>query len=122
MSDVAKTPREELECKKKYLYEYSMFFECNAGWKGQILEDDVCDLLNKFSSEIEELNISISLFEDDIATKDKKIDEQQTIINKLREENKKLKEINKDKEQDVLHLYKKNEKLKEIIKKGVNNE
>ena len=94
MSDVAKTPREELECKKKYLYEYSMFFECNDGFKSQILEDDVVDLLN----------------------------EQQTIINKLREENKKLKEINKDKEQDVLHLYKKNEKLKEIIKKGVNNE
>ena len=94
MSDVAKTPREELECKKKYLYEYSMFWECNDGFKSQILEDDVVDLLN----------------------------EQQTIINKLREENKKLKEINKDKEQDVLHLYKKNEKLKEIIKKGVNNE
>ena len=94
MSDVAKTPREELECKKKYLYEHSMFWECNDGFKSQILEDDVVDLLN----------------------------EQQTIINKLREENKKLKEINKDKEQDVLHLYKKNEKLKEIIKKGVNNE
>ena len=94
MSDVAKTPREELECKKKYLYEHSMFWECNDGFKSQILEDDVVDLLN----------------------------EQQTIINKLREENKKLKEINKDKEQDVLHLYKKNDKLKEIIKKGVNNE
>ena len=94
MSDVAKTPREELECKKKYLYEHSMFWECNDGFKSQILEDDVVDLLN----------------------------EQQNIINKLREENKKLKEINKDKEQDVLHLYKKNEKLKEIIKKGVNNE
>ena len=94
MSDVAKTPREELECKKKYLYEHSMFWECNDGFKSQILGDDVVDLLN----------------------------EQQTIINKLREENKKLKEINKDKEQDVLHLYKKNEKLKEIIKKGVNNE
>ena len=73
MSDVAKTPREELECKKKYLYEHSMFWECNDGFKSQILEDDVVDLLN----------------------------EQQTIINKLREENK---------------------KLKEIIKKGVNNE
>ena len=79
MSDVAKTPREELECKNKYLYEHSMFWECNDGFKSQILEDDVVDLLN----------------------------EQQTIINKLREENKKLKEINKDKEQDVLHLYKK---------------
>ena len=46
MSDVAKTPREELECKKKYLYEHSMFWECNDGWKCQIVEDDVAGLLN----------------------------------------------------------------------------
>ena len=85
MSDVAKTPREELECEKKYLYEYSMFWECKEQSKNQILEEDVCDLLNKFSSEIEELNISISLFEDDIATKDKKIGEQQATIRKLQD-------------------------------------
>ena len=54
MSDVAKTPREELECKKKYLYEYSMFFECNDGFKSQILEDDVVDLLNEQQATIEE--------------------------------------------------------------------
>ena len=47
MSDVAKTPREELECKNKYLYEHSMFWECNDGFKSQILEDDVVDLLNE---------------------------------------------------------------------------
>lgn len=93
-SDFYKTDEIGVKCEKRYSYEYSMFWECNEGCKCQILEDDVVDLLN----------------------------EQQTIINKLREENKKLKEINKDKEQDVLHLYKKNEKLKEIIKKGVNNE
>lgn len=51
MSDVAKTPREELECKKKYLYEYSMFWECNDGFKSQILEDDVVDLLNELNEE-----------------------------------------------------------------------
>ena len=87
MSDVAKTPREELECKKKYLYEHSMFWECNDGSKCQILEEDVCDLLNelnkefedceklldskddfihKFKKDIEELEISIKLFEDDV--------------------------------------------------------
>jgi hypothetical protein len=55
MSDVAKTPREELECKKKYLYEYSMFWECKDGSKSQILEDDVCDLLNTQQDKITEL-------------------------------------------------------------------
>lgn len=38
---------EKLDCKKKYLYEYSMFWECNDGSKSQILEDDVVDLLNE---------------------------------------------------------------------------
>ena len=106
MSDVTKTPREELECKKKYLYEHSMFWECKDGSKCQILEDDVCDLLNelnkefedccqlldskddfihKFKRDIEELGISIKLFEDDIATKDKKIEEQQATIRKLQD-------------------------------------
>ena len=65
-TDVAETPKEELECKKKYLYEYSMFWECNDGSKCQILEDDVCDLVN----------------------------EQQATIQSLKEENKQLKCIN----------------------------
>jgi len=55
MSDVAKTPREELECKKKYLYEHSMFWECNDGFKSQILEDDVVDLLNELSTSCRQL-------------------------------------------------------------------
>ena len=55
MSDVAKTPREELECKKKYLYEHSMFWECNDGFKSQILEDDVVDLLNEQQEMIDQL-------------------------------------------------------------------
>ena len=63
MSDVAKTPREELECKKKYLYEHSMFWECNDGFKSQILEDDVVDLLNELSEENEQLKSDIMLIE-----------------------------------------------------------
>ena len=50
----------------------------------------IVDLLNKQQStiqslqrEIEELGISINLFEDDIATKDKKIDDQQSTIGRL---------------------------------------
>ena len=52
--------------------------------------EDVVDKLNKQQStiqslqrEIEELGISIKLFEDDIATKDKKIDDQQSTIGLL---------------------------------------
>ena len=39
--------------------------------------------INKLKSDIEETEISIKLFEDDIATKDKKIEEQQATINEL---------------------------------------
>ena len=77
--------------------------------KGKMLvADDCCDLLNelnkdfkdceklldskddfihKFKRDIEELGISIKLFEDDIATKDKKIEEQQATIQQLKERN-----------------------------------
>ena len=48
------------------------------------LLDSKDDFIHKFKKDIEELGISIKLFEDDIATKDKKIDEQQATINKLR--------------------------------------
>ena len=54
--------------------------------KGKMLvADDCCDLLNKLAEENEELGISIKLFEDDIATKDKKIDEQQATIRRLQD-------------------------------------
>ena len=132
MSDITKTPREELECKKKYLYEHSMFWECNDGSKCQILEDDVCDLLNelnkefeeccqlldskddfihKFKKDIEELKISIKLFEDDIATKDKKIEEQQDTINILLEEL-----VNAQQQGYVIGFLHKNEHCNLILK------
>ena len=41
--------------------------------------------INKLKSDIEETEISIKLFEDDIATKDKKIEEQQATIRKLQD-------------------------------------
>ena len=52
---------EKLDCKKKYLYEYTMFWECNNGGKCQILEDDVVDLLNKQDEEIKELTTQRNL-------------------------------------------------------------
>lgn len=58
-TDVAKTPREELECEKKYLYEYSMFWECNDGSKCQIIEDDVVRLLNEQQATINELQAQL---------------------------------------------------------------
>lgn len=53
---------EKLDCKKKYLYEYSMFWECSDGSKSQILENDVCDLLNKLSKENEQLKKELDNF------------------------------------------------------------
>ena len=64
MSDITKTPREELECKKKYLYEHSRFWECNDGSKCQILEDDVCDLLNEQQATIKQLEEDKAIAED----------------------------------------------------------
>jgi len=75
MSDVAKTPREELECKKKYLYEHSMFWECNDGFKSQILEDDVVDLLNELHDENQLLKCALALDAiTNISLNDKKVD------------------------------------------------
>ena len=89
--------------------------------KGKMLvADDCCDLLNTMSDDIEEVEISIKLFEDDVQIKDKKIDEQQATIRKLqdlcgesdgenaklRRENKKLKEENEQLRQQVQILKK----------------
>ena len=63
--------------------EHTVSFEV----KDEIAAMELCELLNKLFGENEELGISIKLFEDDIATKDKKIDEQQDTIRKLRNEN-----------------------------------
>ena len=57
----------------------------------EMADGDVCILLNEqqatiqsLQREIEELGISIKLFEDDVATKDKKIEEQQDTITELK--------------------------------------
>ena len=44
------------------------------------------DLLNTMSDEIEEVEISIKLFEDDVQIKDKEIEEQQATISQLKQE------------------------------------
>ena len=58
---------ERLDCKKKYLYEHSMFWECNDGCKCQILEDDVVDLLNERDRKIRQLEKSIERREEQIS-------------------------------------------------------
>lgn len=87
MGDVAKTPREELECEKRYLYEYSMFWECNEGSKCQILEDDVCDLLNEQQANIKDLNFMINFQEKEIDSLKALLKEKEA----LTEENEELK-------------------------------
>ena len=63
---------------------------------------NVSDLLNKLAEENEELGISIKLFEDDIATKDKKIEEQQATIQQLA---KKWRVLSQENEQLKERLY-----------------
>ena len=66
--------------------------------------------INKLKSDIEETEISIKLFEDDIATKDKKIEEQQATINKLKEENGQLKKELKWKREEIKALIEESER------------
>lgn len=50
----------------------------------RLSEMEIVDLLNELVKDNEELGISIKLFEDDVATKDKKIEEQQDTITELK--------------------------------------
>ena len=115
MSDVAKTPREELECKKKYLYEYSMFFECNDGSKCQILEDDVCDLLNEQQATINQLQSELELTSGEKLFSrrelERKVKEQEATINKLKEENEQLRRLFEEMKQPItINLTEEDEK------------
>lgn len=97
---------------------------------------EVVDLLNELVKDNEELGISIKLFEDDIATKDKKIEEQQATIKKLQDlcgesdsenaklriENKELQEeikllkpVNIEQYEQIVQLQEENEQLRENL-------
>jgi septal ring factor EnvC (AmiA/AmiB activator) len=137
MSDVAKTPREELECEKKYLYEHSMFWECNDGSKCQILEDDVVRLLNEQQATIQSLQTELELVSGaklfSRRELERKVKEQQATIRKLQDlcgksdyenaklriENKKLKAKLKEKEEDeqlyANEIVKLNKEAKEVL-------
>ena len=69
--------------------------------------------INKLKSDIEETEISIKLFEDDIATKDKKIEEQQATINELQA---KLQEKEQDEKLYANEILELRETNKEFIK------
>ena len=105
---------EKLDCKKKYLYEYTMFWECNEGCKCQILEDDVADLLNKQDEKIKELKKENEQLKSDIMLIEKNADRHY-------EENKQLKkELNEYRQViiDKVQYYEDN--LEDfLIKKGV---
>ena len=61
-------------------------------------------IINKLKSDIEETEISVKLFEDDIATKDKKIEEQQTIIQELERKLKKYEKIGEEQLKQIIEL------------------
>ena len=129
MSDVAKTPREELECEKKYLYEHSMFWECNDGSKCQILEDDVVRLLNEQQATIQSLQTELELVSGaklfSRRELERKVKEQQATIRKLQDlcgesdaENMKLKEENTSLKQRIRDI-KYNGQLKNKLNKHI---
>lgn len=87
------------------------------------LLDSKDDFIHKFKRDIEELGISIKLFEDDIATKDKKIEEQQATIQSLKEEKEYLVEvINKNLLKGEHELSIKHKEAKDKMKKGGSSE
>ena len=61
-------------------------------------------IIDKLKSDIEETEISIKLFEDDIATKDKKIEEQQVIIQELERKLKKYEKIGEEQLKQIIEL------------------
>lgn len=83
---------------------------------------EIVDLLNTMSNDIEEVEISIKLFEDDVQIKDKKIEEQQSTIQFLQDE---IVELKKDidiyKYEEKKHsksarkLYEENEQLRRLF-------
>ena len=50
-----KTPKEELECNSKYIYDTGIIFECKNGCKFEVLGNDVVNLLNNLTEEKREL-------------------------------------------------------------------
>lgn len=46
------TPKEELECPKKYVYDTGIIFECKDNIKVEIIGEDVVDLLNEQQEQI----------------------------------------------------------------------
>ena len=92
--------------------------------------EEVVDLLNKLVKDNEELGISIKLFEDDITTKDKKIEEHQATIKKLQDlcgesdsENAKLRIENKELQEEIKLLKPVNiEQYEQIVQLQEENE
>lgn len=53
------TPKEELECPKKYVYDTGIIFECKDNIRVEIIGEDVVDLLNELAEENQQLKQSI---------------------------------------------------------------
>lgn len=56
MTDKPKeTPKEELECPKKYVYDTGIIFECKENIKVEIIGEDVVGLLNELATKCSKL-------------------------------------------------------------------
>ena len=49
--DTKETPIEELQCRKKYVYDTGIIFECKNNCKSEIIGENVVDLLNELNTE-----------------------------------------------------------------------
>jgi len=49
------TPKEELECPKKYVYDTGIIFECKDNIRVEIIGEDVVDLLNELATKCSKL-------------------------------------------------------------------
>ena len=56
------TPKEELECPKKYVYDTGIIFECKDNIRVEIIGEDVVDLLNELDGKwIDEFSLRETL-------------------------------------------------------------
>ena len=49
------TPKKELECPKKYVYDTGIIFECKDNIRVEIIGEDVVDLLNELATKCSKL-------------------------------------------------------------------
>ena len=103
--DTKKTPIEELQCSKKYVYDTGIIFECKNNCKSEIIGEDVVDLLNELATKCSQLEKENEQLK---STKKKRLDRLQN----QREQLQKQQEAIIGYKGDIKQLRKENEQLK----------